>query len=102
MQTPPVDHQAQQRPPTNSALAVASLIASILGVTLLPTVGSIAGLIMGYIAKRRIEKSGGAIGGGVMAHGGIVVGWVGIGLTALGIFIGLVILAVVGIGLGSF
>lgn len=75
-------------PPTNG-LAVASLIASILGLTIVPTIGSIVGVIMGYAAKRQIEESGGAQGGEGLAKAGIIVGWVGIGLAALGICLAL-------------
>ena len=56
---------------------------------------------MGRIATKKIERSNGALRGVEMARGGIVVGWVGIGLTALGICIGLIIFVVVGMGSGS-
>jgi hypothetical protein len=69
-------------PPT-SGLAVVSLIASIGGLTVLPTVGSVIGLILGYIAKRQIEESMGRMGGEGLARGGIIIGWVGIGLAVL-------------------
>ncbi len=73
----------QPSPPTNG-LAIASLIASILGlVNFLPIIGSIAGLIMGYMAKKQIEESMGASGGEGIAKWGIILGWVGIGLSLL-------------------
>lgn len=77
-------HTYQPGPPS-SGLAVASLISSILGLTLLPTIGSIIGVALGYIAKKQIEDSMGAVGGEGLAKGGIIVGWVGIGLSVLGL-----------------
>jgi hypothetical protein len=73
----------------SSGLAIGSLIASILGLTLVPTVGSIIGLILGYIARNKIEESAGAIGGESFAKAGIIVGWVGIGLTFAGVCLAL-------------
>ena len=73
------------RPQQTSTTAIISLIASIAGLTVLPTIGSIAGVILGYMAKKEIEGSGGAIGGDGLAKGGIIIGWIGIVLAAIGI-----------------
>ncbi len=70
--------------PENNTMALVSLISSILGLTILPILGSIVGLITGYMAKKQIEESGGAEGGENLAKWGIILGWVGIGLTVLG------------------
>jgi hypothetical protein len=75
----------------SSGLAIGSLIASILGLTLVPTVGSIVGLVLGYVARTKIEESAGAIGGESFAKAGIIVGWVGIGLTVAGVCLAIVI-----------
>ncbi|HEY77158.1 MAG TPA: DUF4190 domain-containing protein, partial [Thermoflexia bacterium] len=53
------------------------------GLTFVPTIGSIVGVILGYMAKRQIAESGGAMGGEGLAKAGIIIGWVGIGLTVL-------------------
>ena len=79
--------------PQNSGMAIASLVASILGMTLLPTIGSIIGLILGYVARNQIRDSGGTIGGEGLARAGIIVGWVGIGLAVIGICIGIAFVA---------
>jgi hypothetical protein len=85
--------------PENSGLAIGSLVASILGLTFVPFVGSIAGLIMGYMAKRQIEESAGTLGGEGLAKAGIIIGWVGIGLTVVGVCIWLfVVLGFGGLG----
>ena len=70
--------------PENSDMAIASLIASILGLTLFPAIGSIIGLILGYMARNQIRDSGGTIGGEGLAKAGIIIGWIGVGLTLIG------------------
>ena len=56
-----------------SGLATASLIVSILGVCSAGTLG-LVGLALGLIALRRINRSGGQLGGRGLAVAGIVVG----------------------------
>ena len=71
--------------PPNSSLAVVSLIAGILGLTLFPTIGSIVALITGSMAKREIAQSGDTLGGDGLARAGIILGWIGIALTVFGL-----------------
>lgn len=71
----------------NSSTAMISLIAGILGLTFLPLIGSIVALITGSMAKREIFESGGTLGGEGLAQIGVILGWVGIGLTVLGVCI---------------
>lgn len=83
-QQPPYAYQAPPSRPTNG-LAVASLVLSILGlIGILPLIGSIIGLIFGYMAKGQIAQSGGMQGGEGMAKAGIIIGWVTVGLYLLG------------------
>ncbi len=87
------DYRSGGYAPPNSSTAIISLISGILGLTLLPTLGSILALILGYMARNEIRASGGAIGGDGLATGGIVLGWIGIVLTLLGLCVaGVVIL----------
>ena len=74
-------------PPPTSGMAIISLISSIAGLTILPTIGSIIGLILGYMAKRQIVESRGATGGSGLAQAGIIIGWIGIALAMVGICI---------------
>jgi hypothetical protein len=87
---------------TNSTLALVSLIAGILGLTFLPTIGSIAALITGYMAKKEIRESSGALNGEGMATAGLVLGWIGVGLLLVGLCIAGVGLALVAFGLFKF
>jgi uncharacterized protein DUF4190 len=68
---------------TNGA-AIASLVLGILGVIgPLPVIGPILALVFGYSARSDIDRGGGAEEGRGLAVAGIVLGWVGIGLTIL-------------------
>ena len=67
--------------PPLSGSAIASLIFSILGlIGVLPLVGSVIGLLLGYSARKEIDQSAGAVSGHSLAQAGIIVGWLGIGL----------------------
>lgn len=76
-------------PPTvtqpSSSMAIISLISGVLGLTLLPVIGSIAAVITGFIARREIRESGGALGGDGLATAGMILGWIGVGLTVVGL-----------------
>ena len=84
------DYRTGTRPGTtaqSSGLAVASMV---LGILWICWIGSILALIFGYIAKRQIDASGGKIGGRGMAIAGIVLGWIGVGVLLLNLFLGFV------------
>jgi len=72
---------------------------------LLLFIGSIEAIVTGSNAKREILESGGSLGGEGMARAGIILGWIGIGLTIIGICITGVVLVIplclVAIGLSS-
>ena len=60
-----------------------------------PFVCSVLALVFGYQAREQIDESGGRLGGRSSAVAGIVLGWVGVGLCALGVafFVLLIVLA---------
>jgi hypothetical protein len=62
-------------PRTKSGLAIGSLACGLLWVC---GIGSIAALILGYLARRQIRRDPFRIGGKGMATAGIVLGWLGI------------------------
>jgi hypothetical protein len=69
------------QPVQNSTNAIISLISGILGLTLLPLIGSIIAIITGIMARKEIraaQNNGGTIGGNGMATAGLVMGWIGI------------------------
>jgi hypothetical protein len=87
----------------NSTMAVISLVAGILGLSLFPTIGSIIALITGYMARNEIRVSAGSLGGDGLATAGIVLGWIGIGLSVIGLCIAgffLIPLCLIPLGIG--
>lgn len=65
----------------NNSMALVSLIAGIAGLTLLPGIGSIVAVITGHMARREIERTGEE--GRSLATGGLILGWIGVGLIVL-------------------
>ena len=70
-----------------SPLAIISLVAGLLGWTLLPWLGSFGAIITGHMARAEIRRSAGAIDGNGLAIAGLVLGWGSIIITILGILI---------------
>jgi Domain of unknown function (DUF4190) len=69
-----------------NGLAIAAMTTSIVGIPLLSCYGigvfvSLAGAIMGHIARRQVRER--EEDGGGMALAGIIVGWIGVGLSLL-------------------
>lgn len=84
----------------NSSLAIISLIAGIVGILFLPVIGGIVAVITGYKARDEIRESAGTVGGEGMATAGLVLGWIGIGLWAIGLCIGCLFAALIVLGIG--
>ena len=68
-----------------STLAIISLVAGILGWTLLPFLGSIGAIITGHMARGEIRRSNGALEGDGLALIGLVLGWLSVVISILGI-----------------
>jgi hypothetical protein len=68
-------------------MAIVSLIAGIVGLTLLPIIGSIAAVVTGYMARKEINASAGAISGNGLALAGLIMGWIGVALSIVGLCI---------------
>ena len=78
---------AMPRPLPDDAMAIASLVLSIVAlVTCLIFLG-IPAVIFGYMAKKNIRESRGTIGGDPLATAGLIIGWIEIGLMILFIII---------------
>jgi len=76
-------NQPYQAPPAkpNSNMALASLVLGILGWTILPTLGAIAAIITGHMAKNEIRDSGGTLGGDGMATAGLIMGYANLAIA---------------------
>lgn len=79
--------------PRTSTNAIISLIGGIAGWTILPTIGSLLGVIFGHIAKKEIKNSGGTVTGNGLATWGLVLGYIALGLTVCGCIVVAVMLA---------
>jgi len=90
-------------PGATSPLAVTSLICGILGLTICTGLGSIPAVILGHVALRQIGASGDAIGGRSLAKAGLILGYIGLGISALLLLIGLgiLVLGMLGVPAGS-
>ena len=84
---------------TTNGLAIAAMILSIVGIFSCCAFG-IAGAIMGQVSLNQIRERNEE--GEGMARAGIIVGWIGVGLWALGIIVYLVFLGgIVALGLSQ-
>ena len=70
-----------------SNLAVTSLVAGILGWTLVPLLGTIVAIVTGHMARKEIRASGGRMDGDGLAIGGLVLGWVSAALWVVGVLV---------------
>ena len=68
-----------------SGLAIASLVAGLLGWTLLPWLGSLVAVVTGHMARAEIRRLNGALDGDGLAIAGLVLGWTMLVLSILGI-----------------
>ncbi|MDA0184728.1 DUF4190 domain-containing protein [Solirubrobacter phytolaccae] len=95
-QQPQWGHQQQgwQQPPQTPGSATAALILGICALVICSPICGPLAIIYGNKGKREIDASGGRLTGRGMAQAGVVMGWIGIALTVLGIlaFVGLVAL----------
>lgn len=71
--------------PTNSTMAIVSLVAGIAGWTLLPIIGAIVAVITGHMAKNEIRSSGGRLTGDGLATAGLVLGYASLVLGVCGL-----------------
>ena len=75
-----VENAAQR----TSGYAIASLILGIAGFFVFPIVPSILAVVFGQKARKELRRDP-TLGGEGLATGGIVLGWVGLALTAIGL-----------------
>jgi hypothetical protein len=67
----------------SSGLAVASLVSGVAGLTLLPIVGGVLAIVLGYMARREIRQRPDEVSGDGLALAGIVMGWISVGLVVV-------------------
>lgn len=84
--------------PTTESSAIVALVLGIAGLFVLPVILSIPAVIVGKSAEKKIQSSGGTLGGSELAKAGVICGWIGIALGILGI---IAVIVVVAVGLAS-
>jgi hypothetical protein len=90
VETPPAAPPPASPPTSN--LAVASLVTGVAGLTLLPILGGILAIILGYMARREIREHPDEVSGDGLALAGIVMGWISVGLVVVGcLFFGAIV-----------
>ena len=72
-------------PRQTSTLAIISLIAGILGWSLVPFFGSIAAVICGHMARKEIRQAPDRLEGDGLAIAGLVLGYLSIAMAVLAI-----------------
>jgi hypothetical protein len=77
-----------------SGYAVAALVLGIAGLFVFPLIPSILAIVFGQRAKDEIRTNP-AVAGEGLATAGLVLGWVGVGLSALGLLALVLLLAAV-------
>ncbi|MBB3805289.1 hypothetical protein FHR51_001423 [Xanthomonas arboricola] len=70
-----------------SAMAIVSLVAGILGWTLIPFLGSICAIITGHLARAEIRRNPQGLEGDGLAIGGLILGWLAAAMWLVGIVI---------------
>ncbi len=68
-----------------SGMAIASLVLGIGGLTVLPLLGSILAIVLGYMARRDIRQRPDQVSGDGLALAGIVLGWISVGIAVFGL-----------------
>ena len=83
---PPYMTPAYQPAPSTHTMAIVSLIFGLLGLAgFCPGLGSLIALVAGYSAQGAIRAEPQRYGGGGLATGGIILGWIGMVLMGLGL-----------------
>jgi hypothetical protein len=77
-------HDGTTGEPQTSVMAVGSTVAGVLGLSLLPALGSIIALGLGYAARREVHDNKG-MRGERLATLVIALGWMGVGLALVGV-----------------
>ena len=90
-----------------SSMAVVSLVLGIASYFVIPLLGAIAAIITGNLARKEIRQNPENLTGEGMAKWGMILGWVNVGLSAIGVCVALffavmVVLAALGIATVPF
>ena len=85
---PPPPPPAYAASVQTSGMAIASLVMGIAGWTVLPILGSILAIVFGYAGRNEIRRRPDELTGEGLAVAGLVLGWLMVGITILGLCLG--------------
>ena len=68
-----------------SAMAIVSLVAGLLGWSLLPVIGSVVAIVTGHLARGEIRRRPEALQGDGLAVAGLVLGYLMVAMTVVGL-----------------
>ena len=85
---PPPRRYAPSAAVQTSGLAIAALVSGIAGWTILPLLGSILAIFLGYAARNEIRRDPDRLTGEGLAVAGLVLGWIMVGISVLGLCLG--------------
>lgn len=91
-QQQPQGYYPPPAPLTTSTWAILSLISGILGWLGLFGLGGLAAVIFGHVAKGEINRGGGAVGGSGLASWGLVLGYINLALSLVGLCLAMLII----------
>ena len=72
-------------PAKTNTLAIVSLVSSLIGIFIIPLLGSLAGIITGHISLGQVKKTGEQ--GRGLALAGTIIGYVGLGFIVIGLIV---------------
>jgi len=67
-----------------SAMAIVSLVAGLLGWSLLPVIGSVVAIVTGHLARAEIRRRPDALEGDGLAVAGLVLGYLMVAMAVIG------------------
>jgi Domain of unknown function (DUF4190) len=80
----------EHAPTRTSGLAIASLALGVIGFLAVPLVASALAIALGRSAEREIARDP-LLGGEGLARAGVILGWIGVALAAMFVFLVLII-----------
>ena len=80
--------------PQTSSMAVVSLVLGIASYFLIPLLGAIAAIITGNLARKEIQQDPKNLSGEGMARWGMILGWVNIGISVIGLCLAIFVVIV--------
>jgi uncharacterized membrane protein len=79
------------RPIQTSSLSVVSLVLGVFSYFAIPLFGAIAAIITGNLARKEIRENPKALTGEGLARWGMILGWVNVGISVIGLCVTLAI-----------